>query len=119
VSTPLPITAIRPPLVALAAATALALAMAAPGSAVAADAARGGYSGPNGQVLPLEEEHGSGGGPDARGSAARGSSDDGASLPFTGTDLAVLAVAGGFLVSIGLGLRRLTARAWLDGARSR
>ena len=36
--------------------------------------------------------------------------DEGASLPFTGADLGVLAVAGGLLLGLGLGLRRLTHR---------
>jgi hypothetical protein len=35
-------------------------------------------------------------------------SDEGASLPFTGADLGVLATAGGLLVLLGFGLRRLT-----------
>jgi hypothetical protein len=37
-------------------------------------------------------------------------SDEGASLPFTGADLGVLATAGGLLVLLGFGLHRLTHR---------
>jgi hypothetical protein len=37
-------------------------------------------------------------------------SDEGASLPFTGADLGVLATAGGLLVLLGFGLRRMTHR---------
>jgi hypothetical protein len=36
--------------------------------------------------------------------------DTGGSLPFTGADLGVLAAAGGILLSLGFGLRRLTHR---------
>lgn len=36
--------------------------------------------------------------------------DDGGSLPFTGADLGVLAAAGGMLLALGFGLRRLTHR---------
>jgi hypothetical protein len=36
--------------------------------------------------------------------------DEGGSLPFTGADLGVLAAAGGILLGLGFGLRRLTAR---------
>ena len=36
--------------------------------------------------------------------------DESGSLPFTGADLGVLAAAGGMLVLLGFGLRRLTSR---------
>jgi hypothetical protein len=36
--------------------------------------------------------------------------DEGGSLPFTGADLGVLAAAGGILLALGFGLRRLTHR---------
>ena len=42
--------------------------------------------------------------------AVVGATDEGGSLPFTGADLGVLAAAGGILLSLGFGLRRLTHR---------
>jgi hypothetical protein len=36
--------------------------------------------------------------------------DEGGTLPFTGADLGVLAAAGGILLALGFGLRRLTHR---------
>ena len=41
------------------------------------------------------------------GAAATGARDGGGSLPFTGLDLMLLALAGGVLVGTGLGLRRV------------
>ena len=82
-------------------ATAL-LAFAAP--AAFADSGSEGYGGSN-VVAGLEQ----GGGSDT-GAPVQAVADEGASLPFTGADLGVLAVAGGLLLGLGLGLRRLTHR---------
>jgi hypothetical protein len=70
-----------------------------------------GYNDQGGQVLSAVDQGGSGGGGDVAGattSATSPASDDGGSLPFTGLDLALLAAAGGVLVAVGLGMRRLT-----------
>ena len=89
-------------------ATAL-LAFAAP--AAFAESGTEGYGGSN-VVAGLEQ----GGGTDtgapvqAAGAPVQVAADEGASLPFTGADLGVLAVAGGLLLGLGLGLRRLTHR---------
>jgi hypothetical protein len=40
--------------------------------------------------------------------SASSARDDGGSLPFTGLDMALLVAAGGVLVAVGLGMRRLT-----------
>jgi hypothetical protein len=82
-------------------ATAL-LAFAAP--AAFAESGSEGYGGSN-VVAGLEQ----GGGSDT-GAPVQAVADEGASLPFTGADLGVLAVAGGLLLGLGLGLRRLTHR---------
>jgi hypothetical protein len=42
--------------------------------------------------------------------AADTADDNGGSLPFTGADLGVLAVAGAMMLALGFGLRRLTHR---------
>ena len=44
----------------------------------------------------------------AAGTAPAATTDAGGSLPFTGLDIALLALAGGALVVVGLGMRRLT-----------
>jgi hypothetical protein len=82
-------------------ATAL-LAFAAP--AAFAESGSEGYGGSN-VVAGLEQ----GGGSDT-GAPVQAVADEGASLPFTGADLGVLAAAGGLLLGLGLGLRRLTHR---------
>ena len=82
-------------------ATAL-LAFAAP--AVYAQSGTEGYGGSN-VVAGLEQ----GGGGDT-GAPVQAAADEGESLPFTGADLGVLAAAGGLLLGLGLGLRRLTHR---------
>jgi hypothetical protein len=81
-------------------ATAL-LALSAP--AVYAQSGEEGYGGSN-VVAGLEQ----GGGGDT-GAPVQAATDEG-SLPFTGADLGVLAAAGGLLLGMGLGLRRLTHR---------
>ena len=78
------------------------VALAIPGSAFAADSSVGAYNDSN-QVAGLQE----GGGSDDGGSSPT-TTDDGGSLPFTGADLGVLAAAGGFLLLLGFGLRRMT-----------
>ena len=92
-------------------ATAL-LAFAAP--AAFAESGTEGYGGSN-VVAGLEQ----GGGTDTgtpvqpapvQAAPVQVAADEGASLPFTGADLGVLAVAGGLLLGLGLGLRRLTHR---------
>jgi hypothetical protein len=92
-------------------ATAL-LAFAAP--AVYAQSGSEGYSGSN-VVAGLEQGGGGGGGsvsaaPEQAAPVQAAAADEGGSLPFTGADLGVLAAAGGILLSLGFGLRRLTHR---------
>jgi hypothetical protein len=79
------------------------LALAAP--AVYAQSGEEGYGGSN-VVAGLEQ--GGGGGGDT-GAPVQAAANEG-SLPFTGADLGVLAAAGGLLLGLGLGLRRLTHR---------
>jgi hypothetical protein len=78
------------------------LALSAP--AVYAQSGSEGYGGSN-VVAGLEQ----GGGDDSGGPTAA-ATDEGGSLPFTGADLGVLAAAGGLLLGLGFGLRRLTHR---------
>ena len=89
-------------LLAVMGATAL-LAFAAP-AAFATGSGTEGYGGSN-VVAGLEQ----GGGGDT-GAPVQAATDEGASLPFTGADLGVLAAAGGLLLGLGLGLRKLTHR---------
>jgi hypothetical protein len=63
-----------------------------------------GYGGSN-VVAGLEQ-----GGGDETGAPVQAAADEGGSLPFTGADLGVLAAAGGLLLGLGLGLRKLTHR---------
>jgi hypothetical protein len=75
-----------------------------PSTALAQRSGDEGYRSPN-LIAGLEE--GSGGNerkPQAAQQADRGD------LPFTGADLGVLAAAGGILLGLGFGLRRLTHR---------
>ncbi len=51
---------------------------------------------------------GGGGGNDDTVSPATQSADEGGNLPFTGLDLALVVGAGGLLVALGLGMRKLT-----------
>jgi hypothetical protein len=97
-------------LLAVVGATAL-LAFAAP--AAFAQSGSEGYSGSN--VVAGLDQGGSGGGDTGQVAAAQttpvqATTDEGGSLPFTGADLGVLAAAGGILLSLGYGLRRLTHR---------
>ena len=93
-------------LLAVMGATAL-LAFAAP-AAFAGQSGTEGYGGSN-VVAGLEQ----GGGGDTGApvqAPVQAAANEGASLPFTGADLGVLAAAGGLLLGLGLGLRRLTHR---------
>jgi hypothetical protein len=102
---------------AVAGATAL-LAVSAP--AVYAQSGSEGYSGSN--VVAGLEQGGGGTGGEAETQAApqaapveaaapvQAAADEGGSLPFTGADLGVLGAAGGILLVLGFGLRRLTHR---------
>jgi hypothetical protein len=83
-------------------ATAL-LALSAP--AVYAQSGQEGYGGSN-VVAGLEQ----GGGGDTGAPVQTTAANSEGSLPFTGADLGVLAAAGGLLLGLGLGLRRLTHR---------
>ena len=87
-------------------ATAL-LAFAAP--AAFAESGSEGYGGSN-VVAGLEQGGGTDTGAPVQAAPVQVAADEGASLPFTGADLGVLAVAGGLLLGLGLGLRRLTHR---------
>lgn len=82
-------------------------------AAAFAQSSRDGYAGPNNVVSGIEQGGGGGGGGNG-GSGDGGTvvraADNGGSLPFTGADLGVLAAAGGMLLALGFGLRRLTHR---------
>ena len=85
-------------------ATAGVVALLLPSTALAQRSGDEGYRSPN-LIAGLEE--GSGGGdrqPKQAQAADRGD------LPFTGADLGVLGAAGGILLALGFGLRRLTHR---------
>jgi hypothetical protein len=89
-------------------ATAGAIALLAPSAAFAASGSEeGGYAGSNDVVAGLEQ--GSGGG-NGGGASPTTSGNAGGSLPFTGSDLSVIVGAGGMLLGLGFGLRRLTHR---------
>jgi hypothetical protein len=66
------------------------------------------YGGDNNVVAGLEQ--GNGGGGSSSSPTTSPSSAGGGSLPFTGSDLGVVAAAGGLLLGLGFGLRRLTHR---------
>jgi hypothetical protein len=70
------------------------------GSAFAASSAtKGAYSGPGGVVSNLDPSH---------NTRTFSSSNSKGSLPFTGLDLALLALGGAGLVGVGMGVRRLS-----------
>lgn len=75
------------------------LALACPTAALA-QSSQEAYGGDNSPVAALDEGSGGGG--------TGGGSDPG--LPFTGGDLGALAGAGGLMLGLGLGMRRLTRR---------
>ena len=107
---------------------AVALMLVLPSAALAQNPGVEGYRGSDGTVQGIVESggsgsgggNGSGGGGGAEGAGAgtdpsasqqsTGSGSKGGSLPFTGADLGVLAFAGGLLVLMGFGLRRMTHR---------
>lgn len=62
-----------------------------------------GYTNQAGQIQTQVQ-----GGTDGSGVAGTTTDSGGSSLPFTGLDLALLALAGGALVVVGLGMRSLT-----------
>jgi hypothetical protein len=80
------------------AATVLALALA---TSAFAQSSQDGYIDNKGQIQAQVDNGGPGG-------STPVSADSGGTLPFTGLDLAILAVAGGVLVAAGFGMRRLT-----------
>ncbi len=89
--------------------------MLVPSVALAQSSSDESYAGPNNIVQGLEQ--GGGNGPSGPTAAPAGTSNEtpsssssGSSLPFTGADLGVLAAAGGLLLGLGFGLRRLTHR---------
>lgn len=70
-----------------------------------------GYSNQGGEIQSQVQGGGgtAGTGTDtASGVAGTQTASDGGSLPFTGLDLALIALAGGALVVVGVGMRRLT-----------
>jgi hypothetical protein len=81
-----------------------------PAAAFGASSSDEGYKGSN-VVAGIEESGGGGGGnaPVAAQTETQGTNESG-SLAFTGSDLGVLAAAGGLLLAMGFGLRRLTHR---------
>jgi hypothetical protein len=88
-------------------AIASAIALLAPSAAFAQSGSEeGGYAGSNDVVAGLEQGSGGGGG----GPSGTTSGNAGGSLPFTGSDLSVIAGAGTLLLGLGFGLRRLTHR---------
>ncbi len=89
-------------------AIASAVALLAPSAAFAASGSeKGGYAGSNDVVAGLEQGSGGNNGGGASGTT---SGNAGGSLPFTGSDLSVIVGAGGMLLGLGFGLRRLTHR---------
>jgi hypothetical protein len=77
-------------------------------SAAFAQSGEEAYGGDNSVVAGLEEGNGGGGGGDNASPAP--TQAEGGSLPFTGADLGVVGAAGGLLLALGFGLRRLTHR---------
>jgi hypothetical protein len=91
-------------------AIAAVVALLAPATALAQSSEQG-YGGPGNVVSGLEQGGGGGGGGgSAPATAPVKATNQGGKLPFTGADLGVLAAAGGLLVGLGFGLRRLTHR---------
>jgi hypothetical protein len=81
------------------------IALLAPSAALAQSSDES-YGGDNSVVAGLEQGGGGGGG----GGSTTPTQTSGGSLPFTGADLGVVAAAGGLLLGLGFGLRRLTHR---------
>jgi hypothetical protein len=84
----------------------VAVALAAAVPAYAQTAGTDGYAGHSGNLVGTVNSGGNGGNGNAAAPAqVRASS--GGSLPFTGLDIGLLALGGGALVGVGIGLRRL------------
>lgn len=83
-------------------AVALAAAVPAYGQTAVTDA----YAGHSGGVLGAVNNSGGGGGSGSAPTQVRATTGSG-SLPFTGLDIGLLAIGGGALVGVGVGLRRL------------
>jgi hypothetical protein len=84
------------------AALSMALFVAAP--AYGQSSAQNGYSQPAGSV----QQQISNDGTDAKQVAATTATKDDSQLPFTGLDIALVVAAGGVLLAMGLGIRRLS-----------
>jgi hypothetical protein len=80
-----------------------------PAAALAASSSDEGY-GKSNVVAGIEESSGGGGGSAPVAAQTEQNQSSGSSLAFTGSDLGVLAAAGGLLLAFGFGLRRLTHR---------
>jgi len=102
---------------------AVALMLVLPSAALAQTPGAEGYRGNDDSVQGIVESNNNGDGSGTEGaqgagsnpsasqqSTGSGSGSKGGSLPFTGADLGVLALAGGMLVLMGFGLRRMTHR---------
>jgi hypothetical protein len=84
-----------------------------PATAFAAKSSDEVYGGAGEVISGLQQGGGGGGGGNTGGGASPSTvkaQSQGGNLPFTGADLGVLAAAGGVLVGLGFGLRRLTHR---------
>jgi hypothetical protein len=89
----------------------LALALTIATATVASAQTVEGYSNQGGQIQSQVEGGGGGSAGTDTASGVAGTqttASDGGSLPFTGLDLALIALAGGALVAVGVGMRRLT-----------
>jgi hypothetical protein len=86
------------------------VALLAPAAAVAQSSSDESYGGPGNVVAGLQQGSGGGGGGGQQTSPSTANASKAESLPFTGSDLGVLAAAGGLLLALGFGLRRLTHR---------
>ena len=80
-----------------------------PASAFAqAGPAQDAYGDEGPQIQEQIDNSNSGGGGEEETVTPAAASDEGGDLPFTGLDLALVVGAGGLLVAMGLGMRRLT-----------
>ncbi|MEA2426232.1 MAG: hypothetical protein QOH13_2642 [Thermoleophilaceae bacterium] len=75
-------------------------------SAFAASSAQQGYSKPGG-IVQTQLDNGGGRSPGASASTPEAATSHG-SLPFTGLDIVLVVAAGGLLLGLGLGMRRLS-----------
>jgi hypothetical protein len=92
---------------------AIVLALALPGLALASSSGQTGYQGPNSAVAGVNEGNNntpSGSAPVAEASAEEPTEESSGTLPFTGSDIAILVGAGAILLALGFTLRRLTHR---------